>query len=278
MNITIQHLDEQIKLDSASTFLATYLSWARKRRSYATYFPVISYRGHSCSTWPLLPSLCRLKLSVEMLKQIEGEVIQQFRDRFDLSVWTDTEVLAHARHHGAPTRLLDWSRNPLIGLWFAISDKEHDNIDGVIYQLEIPSKSEKISIGNCFKVERADNCPCKHPIHIFSSPSRIDRTHRQRSVFSVASFKGGFALRPLDELLNQEMQTPIRKFLVPPGFKSELRRLLSDLALDAYSIYGDPDSFGKALGVHFDISDLNIQQDVPTDSGDNQHSRANSPT
>ena len=238
----------------------------------------MSYRGHSSANWQLVPSLCRQNLTVDMLKQIENEVIQQFRDRFDLSGWTSAEVLAYARHHGAPTRLLDWSTNPFVGLWFAICDKMHDSSDGMVYQLIIPSEPSKLIIGVCFQLEKSDPCPCKHPIHVFTSPARIDRTNRQRSVFSIGSFEDECALRPLDEVVNQEAQKPIRKFRVPFQIKSELRRLLSDLALDAYSIYGDPDSFGKAMAVHFDMSDLKIEPTTPSDHiGKEQGPRTTAP-
>ncbi len=79
--------------------------------------PALCYRGHDCDNWKLLPKLCRTRtnLPIDLLKQDECDILAEFRSRFSLHDWTVAEVMAYAQHHGAPTRLLDWSRNPFVG-------------------------------------------------------------------------------------------------------------------------------------------------------------------
>jgi hypothetical protein len=224
---------------------------------------MIAYRGHACETWKLVPSLCRENFkNVRFLKQFEGEVLQEFRSRFNLSDYTDMEVLAYARHHGAPTRLLDWSSNPFVGLWFAVADKNYDSVPGIIFQLTAGSSDlVGVHIGD-MKLEHVECCGCKKNIHLFSSPPRIERTQRQQSIFTIASFKDDCAVKPLDEVGLPQQEMPIRKLLVPAKLKIELRRTLAELGLDAYGIYGSPDAFGKALSTLLDLSDFNVSQEI----------------
>jgi hypothetical protein len=83
------------------------------------------FRGEPRSPTPLLPSLYR-----EGLAAFENPLLQMFRwrasgyhdlvpDRERTDQW-----LFLAQHVGLPTRLLDWTENALIGLHFALQEKE----------------------------------------------------------------------------------------------------------------------------------------------------------
>jgi hypothetical protein len=91
------------------------------------------YRGHSSSDHVLLPSLYRLPQENGKLKRllsyensictgVESELA--FNKRTALSEW---EVYFEARHSEAPSRLLDFTGNALIALFFAVHNKNNSN-------------------------------------------------------------------------------------------------------------------------------------------------------
>jgi FRG domain len=233
--------------DDAAKLIGDFLRWATVPRARCTLVPRCCYRGHAHKDWKLLPLIVRehQKFGVTMMKQFEEEVIQACRDQFRLHDWIDAEVLAFARHHGAPTRLLDWSSNPLVALWFAVSAPERDASDGVVFNLDLRSdqliwSAEETCLQDC----------CKVPIQVFRSTRKIERSGAQQSVFSFTTFSDNHVLKPLEEILSKEES--IASFPVPQVHKAELRYILSVANFDPFSLYRDPDSFGASLRAIWD--------------------------
>jgi FRG domain len=56
----------------------------------------------------------------------------------------DIELLAILQHHGAATRLLDVSSDPMVAMWFAVENQYFLNTDGALFAIKI-SKAKGIS-------------------------------------------------------------------------------------------------------------------------------------
>ena len=175
-------------MNQTFVFIAEYLEWCSKSRLVASLLPFNSYRGHANSGWSLIPTLGRglPRLNDDSLRHIEKEIIQAFRGEFDLKDWTDLEVLAYARHHGAPTRLMDWTENPLIALWFSVSEASLDACDGRVFQLCMLTKNQNLCCAMGLSLEHSEKC--QHA-HVFSCPSRVERGRKQHSVFVMPRFE-----------------------------------------------------------------------------------------
>jgi hypothetical protein len=95
------------------------------------------FRGQASNN-TLLPSICRnnaiknsTKKESEMLEELKRRSGVLIEKQFD----TDWEWLIFAQHYGMKTRLLDWSSNPLMALWFACESEYKMKENSYVYIL-----------------------------------------------------------------------------------------------------------------------------------------------
>lgn len=98
----------------------------------------VLFRGQDCDK-PLLPKIARANPSTDttdLERKMLGELKRRTARSPALLGADDWDALVVAQHYGMATRLLDWTTNPLIALWFAASDGRETS-DGYVFLLPI---------------------------------------------------------------------------------------------------------------------------------------------
>ncbi|MDQ3930951.1 MAG: FRG domain-containing protein, partial [Chloroflexota bacterium] len=105
-------------------------SWSERLGRFRSNF---AFRGMQDAGFDLTTSLVRLG---GVYEAHEDDLLRNFRKyafheaTMGDSIWN---WLALAQHHGLPTRLLDWTYSPFVGMHFATADLEMFEVDGIIW-------------------------------------------------------------------------------------------------------------------------------------------------
>ena len=119
-------------------------------RADSTGWPYKWFRGEPAGDTPLLPKLYRPR--PDGRERNENTLLQLFRmraptfsgrpcpDRGATDQW-----LFLAQHFGLPTRLLDWTENALVGLYFALQSRPPKSKPHVVWMLN-PTELNRLSV------------------------------------------------------------------------------------------------------------------------------------
>lgn len=179
------------------------------------------FRGQSDFSWGVCSSLFRsLKQDVAPTnwQGVEEEILRWF--------FKDAEHLANthqrgffrdralAQHHGVPTSLLDWSRSPLVALYFAVANSAHDHLDGALFFAAAVTTLD-------FSQVPDSNFDFNRDFALLDPPALHERIVAQSSVFS---FHGWPTQIGMDFLtVDYGPNSGIRKLRIPAERKSRLR-------------------------------------------------------
>jgi hypothetical protein len=197
----------------------------------------------------LKPSIARFEVQVNP-EGVERKLLSEFKLRLpsvtQLECKDDWEMLALAQHHGAPTRLLDWTRNPLTALWFALSE-------------QVRSRNTKNAAVWMFGTRMEDFLT--DPEREASSPFTLEKTSffeirhfdrrlsAQQGLFSVHKWweESGSKIVPLDG--NQALRTRLQKIVIPSNFINALVIELDNCGVNAASLLPDLEGLGRHLAI-----------------------------
>lgn len=114
--------------------------------------PNLWYRGIADREMPLIPSIQRYEHRKKVERYITNDfyirakqVLEKSPEKKNYAAW-----MSLMQHFGLPTRLLDWSKSPLIAAFFATEKYlDYPQKDACIWVLDPGSLNQKEGFGNC---------------------------------------------------------------------------------------------------------------------------------
>ena len=185
------------------------------------------FRGQSSSEYRLIPSIGRFYKDgeEESLLQFEKEIFRDFKRKYalytDVRPQNDKDFLFLAQHYGLPTRLLDWTYNPLIALFFACNS--NPNKDGVVYHC--------LPFGHKLYDDREDIL--SFPSVTILAPKITDvRYKNQNGLFTLYS-------RPWEEQMSDYAKI---RYIIPSISKTSILNKLEKIGMSRSFIFPSLDS------------------------------------
>jgi hypothetical protein len=196
------------------------------------------YRGQHTDKM-LLPKIARY--DVADVRNIEREMMEDFKRRslhlIDLHPGNSWDWLALAQHHGMATRLLDWTENPLIALWFSMTSKDQEPTNySVVWGFRVPPEDVVASTDKMNPFEEGTTKVFK-PNHI------TKRISAQFGWFTIHNYNEEHKFVAFET--NKDYSQRIFKIEVARGCFSECKRRLHNFGINSASMYPDIDGLAK---------------------------------
>ena len=223
-----------------------------------------AFRGHVNADWPLFPSLTRRLQQFSPEQRLwplrEVRAMRVFRRKAHIhladrsALDDDLRCLALMQHHGAATRLLDFTKSPFVAAFFAL---ESADMDVAVYALNTPAlwhaaptfdpsltraRIDPRTRGN-FERYFLDN---KLPLIWFGEPSEMDsRLVAQSGLFVLP----GVLDKPLEDILDEYggSDALLKKFVLRLSMRDEAMRALYRMNVTYATLFPDLDGLARSV-------------------------------
>lgn len=191
----------------------------------------VIYRGVKSVHYPLLPKIGRVipPESIGSREKNEQEILRLFKERafqyLDVIPRNDWDWLAIGQQYGLPTRLLDWTDNPLVACFFAINEWTED--DGVIYAYHNDSYISVEEHPDPFRYKKVGKFVPRH---------LVQRITTQGGLFTVHP-------NPYEVFESDDME----RIIVPRDIHAELRGMLNKYGVNQFSLFPSLDGLAAHI-------------------------------
>ena len=232
--------------------------------------PTWIYRGLPNYCWALSTTLDRVTkrygMTPEERRDLENGLLRKFKRHYQQyshsapSPCHPVEWLSIMQHHGAPTRLMDWTYSPHVALYFALDESDSDasvwaiNHDALIEQLpgqkELPSELRPIyqEPNQHITSDMFRNIFCKDfrfvcPITPYEMNQRL--TIQQGLFLCPGDVSASFQ----ENLAAVQSNTPIIKYVIPNDIKvrKKILFMLQRMNMNAATLFPGLDGFARSL-------------------------------
>jgi len=229
-----------------------------------------AFRGHRNARWQLSSSLSRYLGNFlperEAWTEREKRAIRIFRRKAhnylanEAVLQEDLRTVALMQHHGAPTRLLDFTKSPFVAAFFAL---ERAVGASAVYALNTPAlwhaapRDQPGLTRDVIDPRQPGNfehyfIQNMHDVVWVGEPMQMDRRLvAQSGMFAVP----GVLDRPLDQILAgyQTDEILMRKIVLPPSIREEAMRTLYRMNITHATLFPDLDGLARSLAFELEM-------------------------